>query len=65
MGARNGGLKSLEVICLVKHLVALWVEISNLADVFFALRLGHGTVCLRNLRIVLNDLHGLEIALEL
>ena len=33
--ALNSGLQSFEVVCLVQHLVALWVKVSNFTDVLF------------------------------
>ena len=65
MSADDCGLKTLEVVSLVQHLVSLGIQVSDLADVLFALRLGHGTVSLGDLGVVLNDLHRLEITLEL
>lgn len=58
-------MQALEVIGLVQQLVALWVKISDLADILFALRLGHGTISLGDLGIVFDNLHRLEVALEL
>ena len=58
-------MKALEVVGLVQHLVAFRIQIADLADVLFALRLGHSTVGPRDLSIVLDDLHRLEITLEL
>ena len=37
LGALDGGLQLLEVVCLVQHLVSFGVEIADLADVLFAL----------------------------
>ena len=64
-GAFDGGLQRLEVVCVVEHLVALRVEVANLADVLFALRIGHGAIGVSHAAIVLNDLHRHAVALEL
>ena len=65
MSALDGCLETLEIVGLVQHLVSLRIQVSNLADVLFALRLGHSTVGPGDLGVVLNDLHRLEVTLEL
>ena len=65
VGALNGGLDLLEVVGLVKHLISLWVEVANLADVLLALTVCHSTIRLAHLGVILHNLDSLQIRLEL
>ena len=65
ISALNGRLDLLEVIGIVEHIVALRVEVADLADVLLTLAVGHGSVTLAHLGVVLHDLDGLQVRLEL
>ena len=63
-GALDSSLDLLQVVCLVQHVVPLWIKVADLADVLSALRIGHGAVTLAHLSIILHDLDRLQIRLE-
>ena len=65
VGALNGSLDLLQVVSLVKHLVPLRVKVADLADVLFTLAVGHSSITLAHLSVVLDDLNGLQVRLEL